>query len=72
MARSRYRVTDEKIELVLRLNKMSHNQRAIAKAVNLSQGTVNKIIGARQLSKIVTPKPSGYFNWKDFNNSILL
>lgn len=49
MARNRYRVTDEKIDLILRLKELCNNQRHIAKVVDLSPGTVSKIINAKLL-----------------------
>lgn len=72
MAKNRYRVTDEKIELIFKLMPITRNQRLIAKAVDLSQGTVSKILGAEKVQQIVAPKSSSVFNWKDFNNSIIL
>jgi hypothetical protein len=73
MAKNRYRVTDEKITLILTLRKLSRDQRAIAKAVNLSQGTVQKILAAKYLDieKTRRVKASTVFDWKDYNNSIL-
>jgi hypothetical protein len=73
MAKNRYRVTDEKITLILTLRKLSRDQRAIAKAVNLSQGTVQKILAAKYLDieKSHRVKASTVFDWKDYNNSII-
>jgi hypothetical protein len=73
MAKNRYRVTDEKITLILTLRKLSRDQRAIAKAVNLSQGTVQKILSAKYLDIEKTrQKPkSKFFNWGDYENSVL-
>jgi hypothetical protein len=71
MAKNRYRVTDEKIKLVFKLYPITRNQRLIAKAVDLSQGTVCKILGAENVRKIAAPKDSVLFDWKDFNNSVL-
>jgi hypothetical protein len=51
MAKNRYRVTDEKIALIFKLLPVCRNQRAIAAAVNLSQGTVNKILAARMIEE---------------------
>lgn len=73
MAKGNYKVTDEKIDLILRLRKLSKDQRAIAKAVDLSQGTVQKILAAKYLDIEKTrQKPkSKYFSWEDYENSIL-
>lgn len=72
MAKNRYRVTDEKIQLIFKLMPITKNQRTVAKAVNLSQGTVCKILGAEKVKEIVAPSESKYFTWKDYNNSIIL
>jgi hypothetical protein len=73
MAKNRYRVTDEKIDLVLRLKRMCNSQRVIAQAVNLSQGTVNKILAAKYLDieKTRKKRKSTHFQWEDYNNSII-
>lgn len=72
MAKNKYRVTDEKIDLVLRLKNLCSNQRTIAKAVDLSQGTVCKILGARLIDISRKEKQSKFFDWNDFeNNSII-
>lgn len=72
MAKGNYRVTDEKIDLILRLRHTCSDQRTIAKAVDLSQGTVCKILGAKflDISK-KQPKPSKYFDWNNYDNSII-
>jgi hypothetical protein len=72
MAKNRYRVTDEKIKLVFKLYPITRNQRLIAKAVDLSQGTVCKILGAEKVREIAAPKDSVLFDWKDFDNSVIL
>lgn len=66
------KVTDEKISMVLQLNKMSSNKKAIAQAVSLSRRTVDRIINAKYLDIEKTRNmESKFFNWKDFNNSII-
>jgi hypothetical protein len=71
MAKNRYRVTDEKIELILSLRRHCNDQRTIAKAVDLSQGTVCRILEAKFIDISKKHKPSKYFNWNDFNKSII-
>jgi hypothetical protein len=51
MAKNRYRVTDEKIDLIFKLYPITKNQRTVAKAVELSQGTVQKILSARMIEQ---------------------
>ena len=69
-----HKVTDEKIELILRLRKDDKNEREIAKAVQLSQGTVNRILNQKYIHvEQQKPKPTdGVFNWSDYENSIIL
>lgn len=73
MAKNRYRVTDKKIKLVYKLNK-TKSQRQIAELVELSQGTVCKLLNARMLSKRVKRKVpvSPFFTWERYDNSIIL
>jgi uncharacterized membrane protein YdbT with pleckstrin-like domain len=73
MAKNRYRVTDEKIDLILRLKHTCNSERIIAKAVDLSQGTVNKILNAKYLDieKTRQKTKSKFFNWGDYENSVL-
>lgn len=75
MAKARYRVTDEKIELVLRLRR-TKSQRQIAEMVELSQGTVSRLLNARLIRKQARKKAvakSPFFSWDRFsNNSIIL
>jgi transposase len=73
MAKNRYRVTDEKIELILSLKNEGNNERDIAKAVQLSQGTINRIVNKKYVH-IEAQKPKvteGMFSWNDYDNSIL-
>jgi DNA-directed RNA polymerase specialized sigma subunit len=72
MAKSKYRVTDEKIKLIYRLYPITKNQRTVAKAVDLSQGTVCRILGAEKVREIIAPVSSEFFDWKDFDYSIIL
>ena len=72
MAKNKYRVTDEKIQLIFQLMPITKNQRVVAKAVDLSQGTVCRILGADKVKEIVAPVESDFFEWKDYNNSIIL
>ena len=72
MAKNKYRVTDEKIKLIFRLYPITRNQRVVAKAVDLSQGTVCRILGAEKVKEIVVPNSSEIFDWKDFNYSVIL
>jgi DNA invertase Pin-like site-specific DNA recombinase len=73
MAKGNYKVTDEIIEIILMLKGEGKSERNIAKAVKLSQGTVNKIINLRYLPiKDQRMKPvSEHFSWNDYDNSIL-
>lgn len=51
MAKNQYRVTDEKVQLIFKLYPITKNQRTVAKAVDLSQGTVNKILNAKWIEQ---------------------
>jgi hypothetical protein len=73
MAKSKYRVTDEKIKLIYRLYPITKNQRAVAKAVDLSQGTVNKILNARMIeqNQIAEEEKSKIFNVDNYFKSLV-
>jgi transposase len=73
MAKGNYKVTDEIIEMILRLKGDGKSERSIAKVVKLSQGTVNKIINSKyEPIEDQRVKPcSEHFSWNDYNNSIL-
>jgi hypothetical protein len=72
MAKNKYRVTDEKIELIFKLYPITKNQRMVAKAVDLSQGTVNRILAARMIeqNKIAEEQKSRMFDIDKYAETI--
>jgi IS30 family transposase len=61
-------ITETEVNRIRELFEREKSVRGVAKIVKRDPGTIRKALGRKKVAKVI----NGCFDWKDFNNSVIL